>query len=103
MSTGPFTLHVAHAGAHAARLGLVIGRRSGAAVVRNRVKRSLREQFRQHRNLFPPGTDLVVVVTRDLTSATAAALHRAAAEALRAAARQPAGGTPHGTGEPPAR
>ncbi|MBI2080192.1 MAG: ribonuclease P protein component [candidate division NC10 bacterium] len=103
VSTGPFTLHLARAGAHAARLGLVIGRRAGAAVVRNRVKRSLREQFRQHRNLFPPGTDLVVVVTRDLTSATAAALRRAAAEALRAAARQPAGGTPHGTSEPPAR
>lgn len=100
LRAGPFVLHLAHAGAHAARLGLVIGRRAGAAVVRNRVKRSLREQFRQHRNLFPPGTDLVVVVTRDLTSATAAALRRAAAEALRAAARQPAGGAPHGTGEP---
>lgn len=103
LRTGPFTLHIARAGTHGARLGLAVGRRAGAAVVRNRIKRSLREQFRQHRSLFPPGTDLVVVVTRDLTSAKAAALRRAVAEAFQAAAGQSAGGTPHGTGESAAR
>ena len=103
LRAGPLTVHVARAGAHAARLGLVVGRRAGPAVARNRIKRSLREEFRQQRSLFPPGTDLVIVVTRDLTSVSAAALRQGIVAALRAAARQPVEGTRHGTGEPPAR
>jgi ribonuclease P protein component len=44
---------------HATRLGLVVSRRVGNAVVRNRVKRIVREWFRQSRNIVPAG-DLVV-------------------------------------------
>jgi len=86
------------------RLGVIVGRRAGAAVLRNRIKRSLREHFRRHRNTFPPGTDLVIVVTRDLGTVTGAALRRAVAEAFRAAAAgRPAGGTRRGACEPPPR
>jgi ribonuclease P protein component len=44
-----------------ARLGMAVSRKVGNAVARNRVKRHIREFFRQHRAQFPEGTQLVVV------------------------------------------
>lgn len=41
------------------RLGLVVGRRFGGAVQRNRVKRLLREAFRLTRHRLPAGLDLL--------------------------------------------
>ncbi len=43
------------------RLGVTVTRRVAGAVGRNRVKRLVREVFRQSRGLLPPGLDLVVV------------------------------------------
>jgi ribonuclease P protein component len=43
------------------RLGLSVGARIGGSVVRNRVKRLLREAFRQARADFPTGYDIVIV------------------------------------------
>jgi ribonuclease P protein component len=43
------------------RLGLSVSRKVGSAVVRNRVKRLLREAFRTSASALPPGLDLVVV------------------------------------------
>lgn len=86
------------------RLGLTVGRRVGGAALRNRVKRLLREQFRQHRSAFPPGTDLVAVATRALGRVMGAALGRAIAEAVRAAAAAAAaGGTRRAPPQTPAR
>ena len=45
-----------------ARLGMAVARRIGSAVVRNRVKRRVRECFRlELRPLLPTNTDLVVI------------------------------------------
>ncbi len=43
------------------RLGLVVSRKIGGAVQRNRVKRLCRECFRQWPSLLPNGVDLIVI------------------------------------------
>lgn len=42
-----------------ARLGLVLNRKLGKAVKRNKLKRRLREFFRLHKHLFKPGLDII--------------------------------------------
>lgn len=46
------------------RLGLTVSRRVGNAVVRNRLKRRVREWFRRARAELEPGLDLVVIARR---------------------------------------
>lgn len=42
------------------RLGITISKRVGSAVIRNRLKRRIREFYRQNKGLFPGATDWVV-------------------------------------------
>lgn len=49
------------AAAAPARLGLVVSRKAGPAVRRNRIKRLCREAFRTWPEFLPDGTDLVVI------------------------------------------
>jgi len=42
------------------RLGLTVGKRTGNAVARNRIKRLLREYFRCNKANFPDSTDIVI-------------------------------------------
>lgn len=44
------------------RLGLSVSRRLGGAVLRNRIKRRLREAFRLSQHQQPAGYDIVIVV-----------------------------------------
>lgn len=46
------------------RLGLTVTKRVGNAVVRNRIKRKLRDAFRRRRFDLPSGLDLVVNASR---------------------------------------
>jgi len=43
------------------RVGLTVSKKLGCAVVRNRVRRRLREVYRLNEALFAPGWDIVVV------------------------------------------
>ena len=43
------------------RIGLTVSAKLGHAVVRNRIRRRLREIYRLHENRFQPGWDIVVV------------------------------------------
>jgi len=45
----------------AARLGVTVSSKVGNAVVRNRIKRRVRESFRIHRSQMATGIDLVVI------------------------------------------
>ncbi len=59
-----FVVHPRMDGDARSRLGLTVSRKVGGAVRRNRVKRLLREVFRRHRELFPPGCDVIVIAKR---------------------------------------
>src|SRR5688572_393965 len=47
------------------RLGLVVSRRVGKAVLRNRVKRILREVFRRNKSRLPAPLDVVLVPQKE--------------------------------------
>ena len=60
LRTAHFTVFVAENGLDRPRLGITASRKIGNAVVRNRVKRLLREVFRLHKGFFPAGCDILV-------------------------------------------
>ena len=58
------------------RVGITVSKKLGGAVVRNRVRRRLREVYRLNEALFLPGYDIVVVartkaITADFETLTA--------------------------------
>ena len=59
------------------RVGVTVGKKLGGAVVRNRVRRRLREVYRLNEHLFAPGWDIVVVARSRCVSADFASLNRA--------------------------
>jgi ribonuclease P protein component len=68
------------------RLGVTVTRKVGGAVVRNRIKRYVREAFRKNRRSFPHGLDMVWVakhVAAGVDSATVASEMNAVAGRLR--------------------
>ncbi len=50
------------------RLGVTVTRKVGGAVVRNRIKRYVREAFRRKRGSFTPGYDMVWVAKQSAAS-----------------------------------
>jgi ribonuclease P protein component len=47
------------------RLGITVSKKVGGAVVRNRVKRLVREAFRRRKALFPHGLDVVFIAKKE--------------------------------------
>ena len=62
-SNGLITLYVAENALGFSRLGVSIGKACGNAVVRNRLKRILREIFRQNQHQIPQNFDYLVIVS----------------------------------------
>jgi ribonuclease P protein component len=60
LASGAFSVELSR-GRNRGRLGLVVSRRVGGAVVRNRLKRVIREWFRRSRETLSPNLDVVVV------------------------------------------
>ncbi|MBI4603954.1 MAG: ribonuclease P protein component [Planctomycetes bacterium] len=59
--TGVLRVHFLRTDRDLSRLGLVVSRRVGDAVVRNRVKRLLREVFRRSKGELPAPMDIVLL------------------------------------------
>jgi ribonuclease P protein component len=82
LRTSYFTVYAYDRGNGISRLGLAVGKAIGIAVVRNRVKRRLRELFRRQKALVPRGYDLFVRALPASTSAPYAGLEAAWCEAM---------------------
>jgi len=63
VSDGLFTLYMADNDCGHPRLGISVGKSYGGAVVRNRLKRMLREVFRQSVDAIPSGFDYVLIAS----------------------------------------
>jgi ribonuclease P protein component len=61
------TLYVAPNECGHPRLGVSVGKSSGNSVVRNRLKRVLREAFRRNQDRIPPGFDYVLMIAPGLS------------------------------------
>ncbi|HMA93491.1 MAG TPA: ribonuclease P protein component [Polyangiaceae bacterium] len=73
------------------RLGLVVSRRVGCAVLRNRFKRLVREVFRKWQSQWPPDAELVVIArewSMDLKESVLAEEWSAASERIESALRR---------------
>jgi len=72
-SNGLLALYVAPNDCGYARLGVSVGKSHGNAVVRNRLKRLLREAFRQSQEQIPAGFDYVLMISNRRAKGSGAA------------------------------
>ncbi|MFQ6110439.1 MAG: ribonuclease P protein component [Nitrospinota bacterium] len=64
------------------RLGIRVPRKMGGAVIRNRMRRLLREAFRRNQRNLPQGLDIVAVAREGLEDESRSLLEGAIREAL---------------------
>jgi ribonuclease P protein component len=64
VSTTHYTVFRDALGGERRQVGISAGKRAGGAVVRNRMKRLLREFCRLNKGAFPPGTRTAIVVRK---------------------------------------
>lgn len=75
-------------GAPVTRFAFIVGKRQGGAVVRNRIKRRLREATRRLAPSLPPGYDIVMIARGPIASRTSTDLGLTIASLLRRARLQ---------------
>ncbi len=63
VTNGLLTLYIAENDCGYPRLGISVGKTCGGAVERNRLKRLLREAFRQNQGCIPPGLDYLLMIS----------------------------------------
>jgi ribonuclease P protein component len=91
--TRSFVLLIARSEHPGSRLGITVSRQVGNAVRRNRIKRLLREAFRQQRDLFPSPSDVVVIAKSGCSASSLVEVQRELEQvrgALRSAWSKPA-------------
>lgn len=81
-----------HAPLRPTRLGVTVTRKVGRAHQRNRIKRLVREVFRQERSHLPPGYDMVWVAKRNAVSFSLEELRGDFVQLARRLCRQAEGG-----------
>ena len=75
-------LYVARGGSDRTRVGISVSKRVGGAVVRNRVKRRVRESVRHRYERLQGTTDMMFIVRRPAATATFRAIDDAVARLL---------------------
>jgi ribonuclease P protein component len=65
-----FVLYILSGSEPYSRLGMAVSKRVGNAVIRNHVKRLIRELFRQHKTQLQPSCDVVFVARRQAAEAS---------------------------------
>lgn len=89
-----FVLFVAPNGAAISRFAVSAGRHTGNAVIRNRLKRRMREALRPHLPAVQAGYDCLLVARQPLAEATFAEIEAALSQLLQRGALLPDGVPP---------
>jgi len=66
----------------ASRLAVVVSRKVGSAVIRNRIKRRIRDVFRRNKGLFAAPMDVIVVTRKEVQDLNASELRTGYFQAL---------------------